>query len=105
MCDTFLKSSGFSRGFAVLNGDDPKQVNYKLKNKVKTIWIGIDNKDVDVRATNIKCSSKGTSFDVVFKGDDTKYKYTVPNVNLFVTGAINDISEIVEYVKNKYKQL
>ena len=64
-----------SDGFAVLNGDDPKQVNYKLKNKVKTIWIGIDNKDVDVRATNIKCSSKGTSFDVEFKNDKKKYSF------------------------------
>ena len=60
-------------GFAVLNGDDPKQVNYKLKNKVKTIWIGIENEDVDIRATNIKCSAKGTSFDVIFKGKDEKY--------------------------------
>ena len=64
-----------SDGFAVLNGDDPKQVNYKLKNKVRTIWIGIENEDVDVRATNIKCSSKGTSFDVIFKDNDKKYKF------------------------------
>ena len=53
-----------SDGFAVLNGDDSKQVSYKLQNKVKTIWIGINNKDVDVLATNIKCSNKGTTFDV-----------------------------------------
>ena len=62
-------------GFAILNGDDPKQVNYKLKNKVKTIWIGIDNKDVDVRACDIKCSSKGTVFDVIFKGNKEKYRF------------------------------
>ena len=62
-------------GFGILNGDDPKQVSYKLKNKVKTIWIGIDNKDVDVRAENIKCSNKGTTFDVVFKGDSKKYPF------------------------------
>ena len=62
-------------GFAILNGDDQKQVNYHLKNNVKTIWIGIDNKDVDVRATNIKCDGKGTSFDVEFKGQDKKYHF------------------------------
>ena len=62
-------------GFAILNGDDPKQVNYSLKNKVKTIWIGIDNKDADVIAKNIKCSSKGTSFDVVLKNDTKKYHF------------------------------
>ena len=64
-----------SDGFAVLNRDDVKQVNYSLKNKVKVIWIGIDNDDADVVAENIECSSKGTSFDVVFKGDKNKYHF------------------------------
>ncbi|MBQ6497660.1 MAG: UDP-N-acetylmuramoyl-tripeptide--D-alanyl-D-alanine ligase [Bacilli bacterium] len=64
-----------SDGFGILNGDDPLQVSYKLKNKVKTIWVGIDNKDVDVHASNIKCSNKGTSFDVTFKGDSKKYHF------------------------------
>ena len=64
-----------SDGFGILNGDDPLQVSYKLKNNVKIIWIGIDNNDVDVRAENIKCSSKGTSFDVVLKNDKNKYKF------------------------------
>ena len=64
-----------SDGFGVLNGDDPKQVNYKLKNNVRIVWIGIDNKDVDVYATNIQCSGKGTTFDVVFKGDDKHYQF------------------------------
>ena len=64
-----------SDGFGILNGDDPLQVSYKLKNKVRIIWIGIDNKDVDVRASNIKCSNKGTSFDVEFKGDKKKYRF------------------------------
>ena len=64
-----------SDGFAILNGDDPLQISYKLKNNVKTIWVGIDNKDVDVLGENIKCSSKGTEFDVVFKGDNKKYHF------------------------------
>lgn len=64
-----------SDGFGILNGDDPLQVSYKLKNNVKIIWIGINNQDADVRATNIKCSSKGTSFDVVLKNDKNKYKF------------------------------
>ena len=64
-----------SDGFGVLNGDDPLQVSYKLKNKVRTIWIGIDNEDVDVRAVNIKCTNKGTNFDVIFKGDKNKYHF------------------------------
>ena len=64
-----------SDGFGILNGDDPKQVSYKLKNDVKIVWIGIDNEDVDVRAKNIKCSSKGTTFDVIFKGDKKTYSF------------------------------
>ena len=64
-----------SDGVGVLNGDDEYQVNYKLKNDVKIIWIGIDNKDVDVRAENIKLSSSGTKFDVIFKEDKKKYKF------------------------------
>ena len=62
-------------GFGVLNGDDPLQVSYKIKNKVRIIWIGIDNEDVDVRAENIECSYLGTSFDVVLKGDKNKYHF------------------------------
>lgn len=65
-----------SDGIGVLNGDDELQVNYKLKNDCKIIWIGIDNKDVDVRATDIKTSNKGTTFNVIFKGDKKKYEFT-----------------------------
>lgn len=64
-----------SDGIAILNKDDELQRNYKIKNKVKVLWIGIDNKDVDVYATNIKLTNKGTSFDCVFKDSKTKYKF------------------------------
>ena len=64
-----------SDGIAILNGDDPKQVSYNLKNKVKTIWIGINNEDVDVLATDIKCNSKGTTFKVKFKSLDKIYDF------------------------------
>ena len=65
-----------SDGIAILNMDDPYQVKYKLKNKCKVIWIGIDNKDADIYATDISLSSKGTSFSCVFKGDSKKYEFT-----------------------------
>lgn len=63
-----------SDGIGVLNADDPYQVSYKLKNNVKIVWIGIDN-DADVKASNIKLSSEGTTFDCTFKGDKKKYKF------------------------------
>ncbi len=66
-----------SDGVGVLNKDDEKQRNYKIKNKnkCKILWIGIDNEDVDVRATNIECSYKGTSFDVIFKDAKKEYHF------------------------------
>lgn len=64
-----------SNGIGVLNFDDPLQVQYKLKNNCKIVTIGIENKDVDVRAIDIKLSNTGTTFNVIFKGDKTKYKF------------------------------
>ena len=64
-----------SDGIGVLNRDDPKQVSYKLKNKVKLVWIGIEEEDVDVRAVDIKCNNKGTTFNIIFKGDKKKYAF------------------------------
>lgn len=63
-------------GVAVLNKDDELQVNYKLKNKCRVIWIGIDNEDADVRATNIKLSHEGSSFDCIIKGNPKVYHFT-----------------------------
>lgn len=64
-----------SDGIGVLNKDDIKQKNYKIKNDCKILWIGIDSDDVDVKADNIKASNKGTTFDCTFKGDKTKYQF------------------------------
>ena len=63
-------------GIAVLNADDEWQVSYKLKNnKCRVLWIGINNTEADVVATNIRLSNTGTSFDVKFKGDDEVYPF------------------------------
>ena len=64
-----------SDGFAILNIDDEYQRKYKIKNNCKVYWIGIDNKDADLYATNIKLSGSGTTFECVFKGDEKKYKF------------------------------
>ena len=62
-------------GVAVLNKDDKKQVNYKIKNKCKVIWIGIDN-EADVTASDIKLTNTGTTFKVKFKGEKEKYEFS-----------------------------
>ena len=60
-------------GLAVLNRDDELQVNYNLKNKkIKTLWVGINNKSADINATNIKQTYKGMTFDVTFKNLDNE---------------------------------
>ena len=65
-----------SGGIAILNADDPWQVSYKLRNnKCRVLWIGIDN-DADVKATNIRLSGSGTTFDIMFKGDTNTYTFT-----------------------------
>ena len=57
-------------GIAFLNANDPKQVNYKLKKKVKTIWYGVENNKADFNAFDIKCDYKGSNFKVYFKKED-----------------------------------
>ncbi len=65
-----------SDGVAVLNKDDEMQVNYHIKSDCKKLWIGIDNKEADVHATNIKMSYNGMTFDCIFKGDKNKYNFS-----------------------------
>lgn len=64
-----------SDGVGILNGDDPYQRSYTLQNDCKILWIGIDNKDVDVWADSIRLTPDGTTFMCHFKGDSTAYKF------------------------------
>ena len=52
-------------GVGVLNRDNEHIRNYHIKNKCQIIWYGIEQADVDYRATNIRYTPKGTFFDVV----------------------------------------
>lgn len=63
-------------GIGILNGDDELQTSYKLKNNCKIVWIGINNKEVDVRATDIKITNQGIEFNVIFKDDKQKYPFS-----------------------------
>ncbi|MCI9233663.1 MAG: UDP-N-acetylmuramoyl-tripeptide--D-alanyl-D-alanine ligase [Bacilli bacterium] len=64
-----------SDGIGILNADDSYQKSYQLKNNCKIVWIGIEDESADFRAINIQLSYKGTSFDVILKGDKTKYHF------------------------------
>ncbi len=65
-----------SDGIAILNGDDPKQLSYKIQSDCQKIWIGIDNQEVDLYAKNIRCSKEGSTFDCYFKGDNQPHTFT-----------------------------
>jgi UDP-N-acetylmuramoyl-tripeptide--D-alanyl-D-alanine ligase len=81
-----------SDGVGILNKDDPNQTSYNIKNNCKIIWIGIDNKDADIYAENIKVSNKGLKFDVKFKGD--KKSYTFETILLGKHNVYNILSSI-----------
>lgn len=65
-----------SDGIGVINIDDPYQLNHKIKNDCKIITIGVENKDADVIAKDIKTSSNGTTFKVKFKKSKKDYEFT-----------------------------
>ena len=62
-------------GVGILNMDDPYQVDYKINNDVKIIWIGINNKKADLVAKNIRMDKNGTTFDVFFKREKETYTF------------------------------
>jgi len=64
-----------SDGIGILNRDDEYQVSYKLKNNCKIYWIGIDNEEADIYATNIKQNETGMTFDCFFKELNTKHSF------------------------------
>lgn len=81
-----------SDGACVLNGDDKKQLSYKIKSNCKKIWIGINNHDVDIYATNIKANSNGSTFDVCF--NDLNQTFTFETKLLGYNNIYNILSGI-----------
>lgn len=94
-------------GIGVLNVDDPKQVNYKIRNNCRIVWIGIDN-ECDYRAFDIKYSYNGMSFKVNIKGCDYLFsscligRANIYNILAGIALACElgmDVSDIVRGVK------
>jgi len=52
------------RSFAVLNADDPASAYFAKQTAAEVVTYGIDN-EADVRATDIRITAKGTSFELV----------------------------------------
>ncbi len=53
------------RKFAVLNGDDEASAYLRQVTSAQVLTYGIHNEQADVRAANIRLTSRGTRFDVV----------------------------------------
>ena len=66
-------------GNIVLNGDEPLLCEYDCGD-VKPVLVGINNRDADLRALNIRCEVEKTTFDMIADGR------VVPNVELPVMG-------------------
>lgn len=100
-----------SDGIGVLNMDDPKQREYKIKNNCQIRWISIENKDADLKASNIKGTPSGMQFDVTWKEDQKTYHLETKllgsaNVYNIMAGVVlakelgMSMEEIIRGVKN-----
>lgn len=66
-------------GVVVLNGDEPLLTEYDC-GTVKTVLVGVNNRDADLRALNIRCEANKTTFDMIADG------CVIPNIELPVMG-------------------
>ena len=62
-----------SDGLAVINNDNEYIKNYKIKNNVKTVSVGILN-DADYRAINISYHKLGSSFQIKYQNEIYNFK-------------------------------
>ena len=88
-CKFELLESLPSDGVCILNKDDIKQATYKYNGKAKIIWIGIENKDADFVASNIKIDKDGMSFDCKIGGKKVAFRTNLlgtPNIYNILAG-------------------
>lgn len=76
-------------GYGILNYDNKYIRNYVVKNRCQKITYGIDSDDVDYQATTIKYSISGSTFVVIDKFSNKKYKFATKLLG------INNIANIL----------
>ncbi len=81
-------------GVGIINLDNEFIRNYKIKNQVKTITVGIDNK-ADYQAIDISYHQEGSSFKILYKGE----KY---NFNTRLLGKHNIMNILVAVAVGRY---
>ena len=68
-------------GTLILNGDDPLLWNTVGTVPFETLTYGIENKECDIVAANIKKMPDGTLFDVKIEGEEYHIKVNAPGVH------------------------
>lgn len=66
-------------GAVVINGDEPLLCEYDCGD-IKPVLVGINNRNADLRALNVRCEVEKTTFDMIADGK------VVPNIELPVMG-------------------
>ncbi|NDI33670.1 UDP-N-acetylmuramoyl-L-alanyl-D-glutamate--2,6-diaminopimelate ligase [Chengkuizengella sediminis] len=108
--NTFSDNFEFKK-YAVLNGDDPASNYFKKITTAEVFTYGIDQEDVDVRATDIRITSKGTNFKVISYAGTLDFhlqligKFNIYNALAAITAsviegiALEEIKESLEQIK------
>lgn len=96
-------------GVGFINIDNEYINDYKIKNNCKVVTVGIENEDADLRATDIKYTKDGSSFNVVINNKKYKFKtsllgkHNITNILIGIAIALElgiDIKKIVKNVSN-----
>jgi len=97
-----------SNGVGFINLDNEFIQKYRIKNSCKVVSVGIDNKNADYVASNIKYSKDGSLFTVKIGKKNYKFetvllgKHNITNILIGIAIAIElniDIEDIVKNVK------
>ena len=93
-------------GVGIINIDNEYIRDYKIKNDVKVISVGIENKDADYIARNIKYTKDGSTFTVKINNKDYKFstcllgKHNITNLLTAIALAVEMNVEPKYIVKN-----
>lgn len=96
-------------GVGILNVDNSYIANYKINNTCKIVTIGVNNKEADYVATNVKYDKNGSSFNVLIGSENVEFKckllgeHNITNVLCGIALALElgiDVKTIVAAVEN-----
>lgn len=96
-------------GVGIINIDNSYIANYKINNTCKVVTIGVNNKDADYVANDVKYDKNGSSFKVLINGKNYKFKcrllgeHNITNALCGIALALElgiDVKSVVQAVEN-----